>query len=318
MAVPDARQYRQHVGFAWHPDYRAFAIANPGKLYIHGDEPDQAPSCITPSAYATMYHDFVDSLHAADPTAKVSPAGFAEPNPDCNGGLHSTDYASAFVQAYTQQYGFAPPVDEWRFHDFGLNLWADTTAWKARVAAAAQWSVDHGAPMVLGSWGFINENWDSTKISIPTFQYYMRQMMLFLQRDVRINQAVWWSYDVDPWYSHRLTTPTGAQSPEGYTYQWYPPAEIPTGVSAAGASGRQVKIQWTNTSTSWPIAVDFWVKPSGPGIFSFNRRVYRGPGATNSGYQIFTYGDQVKGQVLYYNGTTSGELSAFSNIILAH
>ena len=313
----DARQYRQYTGFVAGPTVLDFASANPGKLYINGDEPDV--SCIAPSDYAVTYHDFVAAMRAADPTARFSPAGFAE---DINGHpcSNATAYAQQFYDAYIQLYGSAPPVDEWRFHDFGLNVQNDTTKWKDSVATKAAWSVAHGANMVLGSWGFAN--WDSDHGCTgcaSAILFNLRQMQLFLQRDGRINQAVWCSYDwgVDGCGKYWLDS-AGVQTQVGYAYQYYPPAQIPTGVNAVGAGNYGAKIQWTNTSTTWPIAVDFWVKPSGSGVFSFNRRVYIGAGGTDSGFWGFNLGDQVKGRVLYYNGSTAGESSAFSNVILVH
>src|SRR5665811_1689330 len=77
----DTRLDRQYGGWWADDGLRAFARANSGRLYINGDEPDQ--SCIAASDYAAIYHDFVDGLRSADPTARVSPAGFAEPNHYC-------------------------------------------------------------------------------------------------------------------------------------------------------------------------------------------------------------------------------------------
>jgi len=72
----DVRQERQFVN--WYVDQQtlAFARANPGRLYIDGDEPDQY--CATWSAYdyAGIYHDFAVAIRGADPTARLSPAGF--------------------------------------------------------------------------------------------------------------------------------------------------------------------------------------------------------------------------------------------------
>ncbi len=77
----DTRQNRQYGGFIAYQSVLSFARANPGRLYINGDEPDQY--CITPYDYADIYHDFVTAVRGADPTARVSPAGFAEPNYYC-------------------------------------------------------------------------------------------------------------------------------------------------------------------------------------------------------------------------------------------
>src|SRR6185295_3344085 len=96
--------------------------------YINGDEPDQY--CIPPYEYAGIYRAFVLAVRSADPAARVSPAGFAEPNgkccpPDdavCAANMHSISYAQAFYDAHIQRFGMAPPVDEWRFHDFAIGI----------------------------------------------------------------------------------------------------------------------------------------------------------------------------------------------------
>lgn len=313
-------QYRQYVGFVADPATLTFASQYPGRLYINGDEPDTYPNCIPAAKYDTIYHDFVIAIRSVDATARFSPAGFSENNANynpCPGLSHSTAYAQQFYDAYPAAWG-APPVSEWRFHDFGLDLWADTTAWKARVASAATWSVNHGANMVLGSFGFTNENWKSpSPVALSTFLYMERQMLLWLQRQANINQAVWWAYEAQLGYTfHPLVDANGVQTPEGQVYQWYPPAEIPTGATAVGAGSYGAKLQWTNTSNTWPIKVEFWVKPAGSSTFSLNRTVYPGVGGTDTGVWGFPYGSQVKGRVIYYNGTTIGEWSAWSNTVL--
>lgn len=212
----DARQFRQVVSSA-DASVLAFAQANPGRLYVDGDEPDQ--SCTSPSTYATNYHDFVAAIRAVDPTAKFSPAGFAEPNgyccppgADCS-TMHSIAYASDFYDAYMQQYAVAPPVDEWRFHNFGLTVaTGDVTAWWAQVSNMAQWSIDHGAHMVLGSFGFLWWNEPTA-----TFQNHMTQAMRLIYDDSRINQAVWWSYE-NTGQPHFLMNTNGGYTPEGLTF----------------------------------------------------------------------------------------------------
>jgi hypothetical protein len=322
----DSRQYRQIAGLVVDTaTVYPFARSNPGKLYVNGDEPDM--SCTAPSSYAVTYHGFVAAIHAVDPTARVSPAGFAEYVND--GCAHATSYAQQFYDAYLLAYGSAPPVDEWRFHDFGLSVQNDTTKWKDSVSTKAAWSAAHGANMVLGSWGFTN--WDADSLHGCTgcaaaILFNIRQMQLFLQRDGRINQAVWCSFEdlrvartpPDSSCGKYFLDSAGVQTQAGYAYQYFPPAQIPTAVNAIGGSGHAVTIRWTNTSGSWPMMVDFWVKPSGSGTFTYNRSVWPGAGTTSSGVQIFNLGDQVKGRVIYYNGTTIGEWSAFSNAVLVH
>ncbi|MGH9420145.1 MAG: hypothetical protein ACRD3J_09235, partial [Thermoanaerobaculia bacterium] len=151
----DARQDRQYVDWWTNPDVLAFASANKGRTYIDGDEPDQ--HCYAPDDYAASYHSFVTAIRGADPTARLSPAGFAEPNyhccpppgvEPCVSGMHSIGYAQQFYDAYIQRYGEAPPVNEWRFHDFGTAFAVgDLDSWWSRVETDVAWSEAHGANM---------------------------------------------------------------------------------------------------------------------------------------------------------------------------
>jgi len=192
----DGPPYRVYWYGALKPELLSFARRNPGHLYINGDEPDQA--CKAPAAYAEEYHTFVEALRGADSTARFSPAGFAEPNracgcpPDepCYHTRHFIGYAQQFWDAYVVRYGSPPPVAEWRFHDFGLDRKFDVPRWWARVDSAASWSVAHGAPMVLGGWGFIN--WDEPE---EAFLEHMRHAMDLVRNDRRIVQAAWWSFE---------------------------------------------------------------------------------------------------------------------------
>lgn len=198
----DARQYRQNSGFTFTPAIAAFATAHPGKLYIVGDEPDQWCSdpqlaATSPYDYAGIFHDFVTSMRAVDPDARFS-AAFAEPNGECGKSIpnynmeyHSTGYAQMFYDAYIARYGVVPPINEWRFHDFAGTITSENVdEWYQRVSAAAQWSVNHGAYMVLGSWGFLG--WTQ---SGDAFDEKMRYAMELIRNDSRIRQAVWCELD---------------------------------------------------------------------------------------------------------------------------
>jgi hypothetical protein len=220
----DARQERQFIN--WYVDQQAlaFARANPGRLYIDGDEPDQYCATWSAADYAGIYHDFVVAIRSADPTARVSPAGFAEPNPHCCPGFpdiacaesHGIAYADQFYNAYVQRYGVAPPVDEWEFHDFAVSFdVGDMNGWWGRVDKEAAWSVAHGAPMFLGGWGL--HGWPA-KESTAAFQEHLKQAMGRLMNDRRIVGAAYWSYE--PWVDapRPLVNSDGSLTAEGNTY----------------------------------------------------------------------------------------------------
>lgn len=186
-----------------------FAFRYPGHLYVACDEPDIHPELWkTARDYAIWYHDYTETVSRVDPTARFSPAGFSQ--------VYSTTYALAFYAATIGLYGNPPIVNEWRFHAFlypdGLTLWKNT------VSDEATWAANHGAPMVLGSFGLpccasgrccSDPNQD---ISIE-----MAAMKTFIDADHRIVAAVWWSHDWMNW-PHALTLSDGRLSPEGEIY----------------------------------------------------------------------------------------------------
>jgi hypothetical protein len=314
----DARQDRQYADW-WPTDaVLAFARANPGRLYIVGDEPDQW--CYTPGDYAGIYHDFVAGVRSADPTARVSPAGFSEPNekccpPDdlvCQTSMHSISYADQFYNAYVQRYGVAPPVNEWRFHDFGLSFAVgDVNGWWSRVQSEASWSVSHGANMVLGAWGFMR--WRESE---PAYQEHMKQAIGRLMSDKRINGAVYWTKE--PWINsvYPLVDAAGNITPEGQTFV-NPLTDVPTGLKMVGSASANANLRWSNSTLAWPVEAEFWVQAAGTSSFVYKKtELVAGPGGTQTPADAFNVGDVVKGRVRYYNAYGQAAWSDFSNAVL--
>jgi hypothetical protein len=313
MFALDARQDRQYVD--WYVDSRvlSFARANPGRLYIIGDEPDQW--CVPAYDYAGTYHDAVAAVQGADPTARFSPAGFAEPNHYCCPNdepcrsMHAISYAQQFYDAYVQRYRVAPPVNEWRFHNFGLSFGAgDVSGWWWEIDQAAAWSVAHGANMVLGAWGLLG--WNEP---MSDHQEHMKQAIGLLMNDTRINGSVYWSYEQWAGEHHYLLNGDGSLTPEGQTFV-NPLTDIPTGLKVVGSANGQAKLRWSNTTSAWPAEVEFWVKAPGSNSFVYraSERV-AGPGASQSPFVVLNNGDRVMGRVRYYNIYGQAAWSAFSD-----
>jgi hypothetical protein len=313
----DSRQDRQYVDWWVNPQTLAFAAANPGRLYIDGDEPDQ--TCMAPADYAVMYHDFVTAIRGADRTARVSPAGFAEANyhccpppgvEPCISDLHSIGYATQFYNAYIKLYGGPPPVDEWRFHDFGISIQiGDVSAWWSRVQTLASWSVAHGANMVLATWGFTN--WSESQAA---HQEHMKQAMGLIMSDSRILGAVYWSYQ--PWvYSpYYLANSDGSLTPSGQTFV-NPLTDVPTGLKIVGANA-SAKLRWNNTTAAWPAEVEFWVQAPGSSSFVYRSTQFvTSAGSDQSLYSSFNVGESVRARVRYYNVFGQAPWSAFSNTV---
>ncbi len=314
----DPRQDRQYADWWADQSVLSFASANPGRLYIVGDEPDQ--SCMAPSEYAGIYHYFVTTVLRTDPAARFSPAGFTEPNKECcppgdeacQSRVHSIGYADQFYKAFVQRYGAAPLVHEWRFHDFGISFAdGDVNGWWSRVDSEAAWSVAHGANMVLGAWGFIT--WEQ-----PTsaFQDYMKQAIGRLSNDKRINGAVYWHRDRELNAAHYLENNDGSLTPEGQTFV-NPLTDVPAGVGIVGSPNGQAKLQWSNTTSAWAAEAEFWVQASGSNSFVYSKtQLVAGPGARQTPFGGFKNGDIVKGRVRYYNAYGHAAWSSFSNTLV--
>jgi len=318
MFALDSRQDRQYAN--WWPDQTVltFASANPGRLYIDGDEPDQW--CYAPYDYAGIYHDFVAAVRGADKTARFSPAGFSEPNAHCCPPgdaacqlmMHGISYADQFYSAYVERYGVAPPVNEWRFHDFGLeSAVGDMDNWWSRVDKEAAWSVSHGANMVLGAWSFTG--WIEPAAAS---QEHMKQAISRLMNDKRINGAVYWSYE--PWIDspHPLADGGGNLTPEGQTFI-NPLTDIPAGLKIVGSADGHAKLRWSNTTSAWAVEAEFWVQPVGSSSFVYhNTTLVANPGSYQTPVVAFNIGDSVKGRVRYYNAYGQAEWSSWSNIVV--
>jgi hypothetical protein len=315
----DTRLDRQYTAWTVDDNVLSFARGNPGRFYINGDEPDQA--CMSPSDYAVVYHDFAVAVRGADPTARLSPSGFAEPNPHCCpvpdvpcSEIHGLSYADNFYNAYVQRYGVAPPVDEWRFHDFALAFGTgDMDGWWSRVDKEASWSVAHGANMVLGGWGFAG--WAGHE-STAAFQEHLKQAMGRLMNDRRITGAAYWSYEKWIESPRPLVNDDGTLTPEGQTYA-NPLTDIPTGVQIERSSDeKHAKLRWGNTTSAWAAEVEFWVQARGSNSFVYrNTELVAGPGGAETPFVAFNGGDGVKARVRYYNAYGQAAWSSFSDAV---
>lgn len=99
----------------WAPVLRA-ARANPGSIWIIGNEPDvRWQDNVTPEKYAELYHEAVQRLRAADPTARIAPAGVAQATP------LRLAYLDAVLRTYRERYGEPLPADVWTLHTYILR-----------------------------------------------------------------------------------------------------------------------------------------------------------------------------------------------------
>src|SRR5690606_22222172 len=82
------------------------AAANPGALWLMGNEPDVAwQDDATPEQYAATYGRLYPVIKGVDPTALVAIAGVSQPTP------LRLAYLDRVLAAYREQFGMEMPVD---------------------------------------------------------------------------------------------------------------------------------------------------------------------------------------------------------------
>ncbi len=95
---------------------RRAAQANPGSLWLIGNEPDvKWQDNVTPEQYAVIYGELHAAIKAADPTAQIAIGGVSQPTP------LRLAYLDRVLAAYRAKFGAEMPVDVWNVHAFILR-----------------------------------------------------------------------------------------------------------------------------------------------------------------------------------------------------
>lgn len=92
--------------------------ANPGMLWILGNEPDRPgdqQDGLTPTDYVQFYHAAYTFLKERDPSAQIAIAGIVQPTPI------RLLYLSTVLSEYERLYGVEMPIDVWTAHAFILR-----------------------------------------------------------------------------------------------------------------------------------------------------------------------------------------------------
>ncbi|MGB9872388.1 MAG: CARDB domain-containing protein [Anaerolineae bacterium] len=101
------------------PQIKQIAIANPGSLWLIGNEierrdwgnsPGQGQQEILPEVYAAVYHEIYTAIKEADPMAKVANGSIIVPTP------LRLEYMTRVWNEYLRLYGEPMPVDVWQIH----------------------------------------------------------------------------------------------------------------------------------------------------------------------------------------------------------
>lgn len=157
---------------------RAAAAANPGSLWLIGNEPDvRWQDNTTPERYAEQYHELYHLLKEADPSCQVAIGGVSQPTP------LRLDYLDRILNAYEDTYGEPMPVDVWNVHNFILreerNSWGvdippgmdaetgalrevddhdDLEVFRSQIVAFRRWMADHrqrDRPLIVTEYGIL-------------------------------------------------------------------------------------------------------------------------------------------------------------------
>ncbi|MBX3013396.1 MAG: hypothetical protein KF832_17885 [Caldilineaceae bacterium] len=153
--------------------------ANPGTLWILGNEPDRdQQDGLLPSDYAIFYHDVYAFLKARDANARIAVAGIVQSTP------LRRRYLDMVLTEYQNRYGVAMPVDVWTLHAFilpenyiwgasippGLEAYAsegmqytvddhdDTGIFQNNIIAFRQWMAARGyrdKPLLITEYGIL-------------------------------------------------------------------------------------------------------------------------------------------------------------------
>lgn len=116
-------------------DIAAVLAANPGALWLAGNEPDVIwQDNKTPEEYAQLYHQFYTFVKTLDPSAQVAIAGVAQVTP------LRLRYLEEVMAAYQRLYGQKIPVDVWNVHAFILR--EDRASWGVSIPPG--FDVDQG------------------------------------------------------------------------------------------------------------------------------------------------------------------------------
>lgn len=139
----------------------AILANNPGTLWIVGNEPDRdKQDGLTPTEFATFYHDVYTFLKARDPESRVAIGGVVQSTP------LRRRYLDMVLSAYQSQYGEKLPTDVWTVHAFILR---EDDQWGAWIPPGLEDFADEG--MLYDVWD--HDDLDIFAENIVAFRQWM-------------------------------------------------------------------------------------------------------------------------------------------------
>jgi hypothetical protein len=234
---------------------RLAAQANPGSLWLIGNEPDvKWQDNVTPERYAAVYGELHAAIKAADPTAQVAIGGVSQPTP-----LRMA-YLDRVLDAYRAQFGTEMPVDVWNIHAFILREERDSwgvdippgmdvaqgklyeivdhnnmAIFRQQIIDFRRWMAQHGLrdrPLIITEYGILmpaSYGFPPDVVSdflVSTFDYYLTARdpeLGYPADDNRLVQAFMWfstAYNVYP-TSNLFDPETHKVTPVGETFKAY-------------------------------------------------------------------------------------------------
>jgi len=234
---------------------RLAAQANPGSLWLIGNEPDvKWQDNVTPERYAAVYGELHAAIKSADPAAQVAIGGVSQPTP-----LRMA-YLDRVLDAYRAQFGTEMPVDVWNVHAFILREERDSwgvaippgmdvaqgklyeivdhnnmAIFRQQLIDFRRWMAQRGLrdkPLIVTEYGILmpaSYGFPPDVVSdflVSTFDYYLTARdpeLGYPADDNRLVQAFMWfsiAYDIYP-TSNLFDPETHRVTPVGETFKAY-------------------------------------------------------------------------------------------------
>jgi len=254
-ARPGGIDYAQLIGVgatAWPPNWTALRqaiLANPGALWILGNEPDtRSQDECAPFEYAIRHHDLYQFIKGVDPTARIANGSIVQPTP------LRLRWLNEVLAAYRALYGVMMPVDVWNIHvqilqesrggwgcgipigindvDEGTHYTvtdnADPAIFIEHIWRFRQWMYDHGQadkPLIITEYGVVMPP-EYLPLGNASVQNFMRETFRFSLRttDSRLGCPTDGYRLVQRWAWYSLNEkPYDVSTGEGYNgglYRW--------------------------------------------------------------------------------------------------